>query len=83
MAEDDEPNKPNILLPSEHAGIDFASDQDGKLGPRAGLIILPHRLVSGRDPFGLNLAQSARTKLGPGWFCTILSGLSVEGCNRV
>ena len=33
MAEDDEPNKPNILLPSEHAGIDFASDQDGKLGP--------------------------------------------------
>ena len=50
----------------------------GKHWPEVGRMILAHRLASGPDPFGQNLTQSARTKSVPGWFCTILSGTSVE-----
>ena len=46
----------------------------GKHWPEAGRMILAQWLSSGPDPFGQNLAQSARTKSDPGWFCTILSG---------
>ena len=42
-----------------------------------------HRLASRPDPFGQNLTQSARTKPDPGWFCTVLSGTSVEVWNWV
>ena len=31
-------------------------------------MILAHRLASGPDPFGQNLAQSARTNPDQGWF---------------
>ena len=55
----------------------------GKHWPEASRIILAHWLASGLDPFGQNLTQSARTKLDPSWFCTILSGMSVEEWNRV
>ena len=51
--------------------------------PEVGQMPLAHRLASGLDPFGQNLTQSARTKSEPGWFCTILSGTSVEERNRV
>ena len=50
----------------------------GKHWPEAGRMILAHRHASGPDPFGQNVTQSARTKSDPGWFCTILSGTSVE-----
>ena len=50
----------------------------GKHWPEAGRMIPAHWLSSGPDPFGRNLAQSARTKSDPGWFCIILSGTSVE-----
>ena len=53
----------------------------GKHWPEAGLMILAHFahwLAFGPDPFGQNLTQSARTKSDPGWFCTILSGTSME-----
>ena len=46
-------------------------------------MILADRLASGPDPFGQNLTQSARTESDPGWFCTVLSGLSVEKWNRI
>ena len=55
----------------------------GQHWPEAGRMILAHRLASGLDPFGQNLTPSARTKSDPGWFCTILSGLSVDDCKRV
>ena len=55
----------------------------GKHWPEAVRVILAHRLASGPDPFGQNLAQSARSKSDPGWFRTILSGTSVEEWNRV
>ena len=38
----------------------------GNHWPEAGRMILVHWLASGPDPFGQNLAQSARTKSGPG-----------------
>ena len=44
----------------------------------AGQMILAHWLASGSDPFGQNMTQSARTKSDAGWFCTILSRMSVE-----
>ena len=50
--------------------------------PEVGRMILAHQLASGSDPFGQNLTQSARTKLDPGWFCTVLSRTSVEEQNR-
>ena len=50
--------------------------------PEAGRMIVAHRLGSGPDPFGQTLTQSARTKSDPGWFCTVLSGTSVEERNR-
>ena len=50
----------------------------GKHWPEAGRMILAHRPASGPDPFGQNLAQSARTKSDPSWFCTILSGMSAD-----
>ena len=46
-------------------------------------MILAHWLALGPEPFGQNLAQSARKKSDPGWFCTTLSGMSVEARNRV
>ena len=39
----------------------------GKHWPEAGWMIPAHWLSSGPDPFGQNLAQSARTKSDPGW----------------
>ena len=59
------------------------SGSAGQHWPASGRMILAHRLASGPDPFGPNLAQSARTKLDPGWFCTILSGTSVDERNRI
>ena len=55
----------------------------GSIGQKRAQMILAHWLSSGPDPFGQNLAQSASTKSDPGWFCTILSGPSVEEWNRV
>ena len=55
----------------------------GKHWPEAGRMTLAHWLASGPDPFGQNLTQSARTKSYPEWFCTILSGTSVEERIRV
>ena len=55
----------------------------GKHWPEAGRMIPAHWLASGPDPFGQNLTLSARTKSDLGWFCTILSGMSVEERNRV
>ena len=49
----------------------------------AGWMVLAHQLASRPDPFGQNLTQSARTKPDPGWFCTVLSGTSVEVWNWV
>ena len=46
--------------------------------PEAGRMILANWLASGLDPFGQNLAQSARIKSDPGCFCTVLYGMSVE-----
>ena len=63
--------------------IRIRSGPGGKHWPEAGRMILAHRLASGPDPFGQNLTQSARTKPIPGWFCTVLSGTSVEERNRV
>ena len=63
--------------------IRIRSGSGGKHWPDAGRMILAHRLASGPDPFGQNLTQSARTKLDPSWFCTILSGSSVDERNRV
>ena len=57
------------------------SGSAGKHWPKAGRMSL--WLAYGPDPFGPNLAQSARTKSDPGWFCTLLSGTSVEEWNRV
>ena len=59
------------------------SGSAGKHWPEAGRMIFAHRLASGPDPFGQNLTQSTRTKSDPGWFCTILSGTSVEERNLV
>ena len=59
------------------------SGSGGKHWPEAGRMILADRLASGPDPFGQNMTQSARTKSDQGWFCTILSGLSVEELNRI
>ena len=58
--------------------IRIRSGSAGKHWPEAGRMILAHWLASGPDPFGQNLTQSARNKSDPGWFCTILSGTSVE-----
>ena len=63
--------------------IRLRSGSAGKHWPEAGRMVLAHRLASGPDPFGQNLTQSARTKSDPGWFCTVLSGTSVEQRNRV
>ena len=62
----------NQPIPSKHAG------SAGKHCPKAIRMILAHGVASGSDPFGQNLTQSAKTKSDPGWFCTILSGMSVE-----
>ena len=51
--------------------------------PEAGRMIAAHWLASGPDPFGQNPTQPARTKSDQGWFCTVLSGTSVEERNRV
>ena len=60
------------------------SGSGGKHWPEAGRVILAlHTLASGPDPFVQNLTQSARTKPDPGWFCTVLSGSSVDERNRV
>ena len=56
--------------------IRYASGPD-RLGS-TGQMILAHRIASGPDLFGQTLAQSARTKLDPGWFCIISSRTSVE-----
>ena len=63
--------------------IRIRSGSAGKHWPEAGRMILAHRLASGPNPFGQNLTQSARTKSDPGWFCTILSGTSVDERNWV
>ena len=63
--------------------IGIRSGLGGKHWPEAGRMISAHRLASGPDPFGQNLTQSARTKSDPGWFCTRLSGSSVDERNRV
>ena len=55
----------------------------GKHWPEAGRMILAHWLAFGPDPFGQNMAQSARIKSDPGRFCTILSGTSVVERNWV
>ena len=47
--------------------IRIRSGSAGKHGPEAGRVVLAHRLASGPDPFGQNLAQSARTKSDPGY----------------
>ena len=46
----------------------------GKHWPEAGRMILAHWLSSGPDPFGQNLAQSARTKSDLGWFAQYYPG---------
>ena len=46
--------------------IRIRSGSAGKRWPEAGRMIPAHRLASGPDPFGQNLAQSARTKSDPG-----------------
>ena len=63
--------------------IRIRSGSAGKHCPEAGRMIFTHWLASGPDPFGQNLAQSARTQSAPGWFCIILSGRSVGERNRV
>ena len=63
--------------------IRIRSGSAEKHWPEAGRMFLAHRLASGPDLFGLNLAQSARTKSDPGWFCVILSATSVEEGDRV
>ena len=63
--------------------IGIRSGLGGKHWPEAGRMISAHRLASGPEPFGQNLTQSARTKSDPGWFCTRLSGSSVDERNRV
>ena len=63
--------------------IRIRSGSAGKHWPEADRVILAHRLVSGPDPFGQNLTQSARTKPDPGWFCTVLSWTSVDERNRI
>ena len=63
--------------------IRIRSGSAGKHWPEVGQMTLAQWLASGRDPFGQNLTQSARTKLDPGSFCTILFGMSVEERNRV
>ena len=62
--------------------IRIRSRSDGKRWPEAGRMILAHRLASGPDLCGQNLRQAARTKLDLGWFCTILSGTSVDEQNQ-
>ena len=59
--------------------IHIRSGSGGKHWPEVGWMILAHQL----DPFGQNLTQSARTKLDLGWFCTVLSGSSVDEWNQV
>ena len=58
--------------------ICIRSRSGGKHWPEAGRMILAHQLASGLDPFGQKLTQSARTKSDLGWFCTVLSGSSVD-----
>ena len=55
----------------------------GKHWPEVGRMFLAHWPASGSDPFGQNLAQSARTKSDSGWFCIILSETSVEERNGI
>ena len=62
--------------------IRIRAGSPGKHWPETGRMTLAHWLASGPDPFGQNLAQSARTKSAPGWFCIILSGTSLEERNR-
>ena len=47
-----------------------------------GQLILAQQLASRPDPSGQNLTRSSRTKLGPGWFCTIWSRPSLEEWNQ-
>ena len=63
--------------------IHIQSGSAGKHRPEASWMILAHRLASGPDLFGKNPPQSTRTKLDPGWFCTVLSRTSVEERNQV
>ena len=58
--------------------IRIRSGSGRKHWPEAGRMILAHPFASGLDPFVQTLTQSARTKSYPGWFCTILSGMSVK-----
>ena len=68
--------------PSKNAG---SNSHPVRIGGEAlievGRMILAHWLASGPDLFGQNLTQSAKTKSDPGWFCTILPGMSVEERN--
>ena len=75
---DDNNNPVNMQDP-----IRIRSGSAGKQRPEADPMILAHRLASGPDLFGQNLTQSARTEPDTGWFCTILSGTSLEERNRV
>ena len=59
--------------------IRIRSGSAPKLLPEAGRVIIAHRLVSGPDPSGPNLTQSARTQSDPGWFCTIIMIQAVCG----
>ena len=61
--------------------IYIGSRSAGKHWPEAGRMNLAQCLAFGLDPFGWNLTQSARTKSDLGWFCTVLSGTSVEERN--
>ena len=60
--------------------IRIRSGSAGKHWPEAGRMILAHWLVSGPDPFGQNLTQSARTQSDPGWFC--IYNIIREVCGR-
>ena len=63
--------------------IHIQSRSAGKHWLEVGRMILAHRIASGPDPFGQKLTQSARTKSDLGWFCTVLSEMSVEELSQV
>ena len=73
-------------LPSKHAGSDLhliriSSEALARSMPDSSWYLV-RCLASGPDLFS-GKPDTARTKLDPGWFCTVWSGLSVEECNRV
>ena len=71
-------NPANMLHP-----ISIQAGSAGKHWPEAGRMILARWPASGWDPFGQNLTQPAKTKLDLGWFCIILSRMSVEEWNGI